>query len=204
MKTSQIQRGFLHTHKYSLFNCSRSVCRPTKSTRITRIWFLLISKQKWKLLFWGQEFLLVILFKNIHHLTLLREYEVWTFCTVLCAKKNIVFLLFCLYFSTLITADKPGPCWSAPIPVSPHRPCPSDSIFLLRSPPPFVTLNSMRSVLCSSSLYLPLSPYQCLCQCVCCALIFTSQMVSVNPVRLPEHLQLQPDKRPQLITWQSH
>lgn len=58
------------------------------------------------------------------------------------------------------TADNPSPFWSAPIPVSSHRVSLSNSVslvcFHIASLPHFLTLAFMLSLLCSSSLYLPL------------------------------------------------
>lgn len=59
------------------------------------------------------------------------------------------------------TGDNPGPCWSAPIPVSLHLLSLPNSVFLvcfhIPSLPAFLTLAFMPSLLRSSSLYLPLS-----------------------------------------------
>lgn len=62
---------------------------------------------------------------------------------------------------SLKTADNPAPCWSAPILVSPHLLSLSNCVFLvcfhIPSLPLFLTLACMLPLLCSSSLYLPLS-----------------------------------------------
>ena len=93
-------------------------------------------------------------------------------------------VLFVKVIFSVKTADNPGPCWSAPIPVPPHLPSLFNSVFLvcfhIPSLPPSLTVAFMLSLLCSSSLYLLSVSLLSVSLYICSTLIYVSAVQLIN------------------------